>query len=95
MRAMSRTGGASEPTGKARQTAVLIAAIDAMEATLAVAEALAIERRRIDLAGLEQEVGRICAAALAAPRAAAPDLRLKLAALVRGLDRIQGALAPP
>jgi hypothetical protein len=92
---MSRTEGASETTGRARQAAVLIAAIDAMEATLAVAEALAIERRRIDLAGLEREVGRICAAALAAPRAATPDIRLRLETLVRALDRIQGALAPP
>ncbi len=92
---MTRSGGGSESTGKARQTAVLIAAIDAMEATLAVAEALATERRRIDLAGLEREVGRICAAALAAPRAAAPDVRLRLETLVRALDRIQGALAPP
>ncbi|WP_244407211.1 hypothetical protein [Roseomonas fluvialis] len=92
---MSRMGGVSEPTGQARQTAVLIAAIDAMEATLAVAEALARERRRIDLAGLEAEVSRICAAALAAPRAAAADVRLRLEALVRALDRLRGGLAPP
>lgn len=92
---MTRTGGGTEATGTARQTAVLIASIDAMEATLAVAEALVIERRRIDLAGLEREVGRICAAALAVPPAAIPDVRLRLEALVRGIDRIEGALAPP
>ena len=92
---MSRTGGAIETTGEARQTAVLIAAIDAMEATLSVAEALARGRRRIDLAGLETEIGRICAASLAVPRASASDVRLRLEALVRVLDRVRGGLAPP
>jgi hypothetical protein len=95
MRAMNRMGCVIEPTGRARQAAVLIAAIEAMEATLSVAEALAVERRRIDLAGLEAEIGRICAAALAAPRAAAPDVRLRLEALVRVLDRLRVGLAPP
>lgn len=92
---MSRTGGVTEHTGTARQTAVLVATIDAMEATLAVAEALVLERRRIDLAGLEAEIGRICAACLAAPRAAAPGIRLRLEGLVRALDRLRTGLAPP
>ncbi|WP_198373091.1 hypothetical protein [Roseomonas rosulenta] len=92
---MSRTGCATETPGQDRQTAVLVAAIDAMEATLAVAEALATERRRIDLAGLESEIGRICAACLAVPRAAAPGIRLRLESLLRALDRLRTGLAPP
>lgn len=92
---MSRPGGVSEYSGKARHTAVLVAAIEAMEATLAVAEALAAERRRIDLAGLEAEIGRICAASLAVPKGAVPDVRLRLEALVRALDRLRTGLAPP
>ena len=87
---MDSTNTAAE----ARQTIVLLAAIEAMEATFAVAEALAAERRRIDLDGLEAEVGRICAACLAAPPGAAPAVRSRLEALVRLLDRLQGALAP-
>mgnify|MGYP001279794907 FL=1 len=92
---MSRMRGVPEHAGKGRQTAVLVAAIDAMEATLAVAEALALERRRIDLAGLEAEIGRICAASLAVPRAAAPGIRLRLEGLVRVLDRLRAGAAPP
>jgi hypothetical protein len=92
---MNRAGGANEHSGTARQTAVLVAAIEAMEGTLAVAEALAIERRRIDLAGLEAEIGRICAASLAAPKGAVADVRLRLEALLRQLDRLRTGLAPP
>lgn len=80
---------------EARQAAVLFAAIEAMEATIAVAEALATERRRIDLAGLEDEVGRICVASLAAPRSAAPAVRDRLEGLLRRLDRLRAALPPP
>jgi hypothetical protein len=92
---MALIGGVSERTGGARQTAVLVAAIEAMEGTLAVAEALAAGRRRIDLVGLEAEIGRICAACLAAPRGAAPEIRLRLEALLRALDRLRAGLAPP
>ncbi|NMJ41714.1 hypothetical protein GWK16_10710 [Roseomonas sp. JC162] len=82
-------------TTDARQTAGLLAAIEAMEATLAVAEALASERRRIDLGGLDAEMGRLCVAALAAPRVAVPEVRVRLEALVVALDRLRAGLAPP
>lgn len=88
-------GSIAEHSGKTPQTAVLVAAIEAMEATLAVAEALVIERRRIDLAGLESEIGRICAASLVVPKGATTDVRLRLEALVRALDRLRTGLAPP
>ncbi|MEO3474513.1 hypothetical protein AAFN86_21785 [Roseomonas sp. CAU 1739] len=79
---------------EARQAAVLLAAIEAMEATLSVADALVSSHRRIDLDGLEEEVGRICAACLAAPRGAAPAVRARLEGLLRLLDRLERALAP-
>lgn len=85
----------ADPTAEARQTAGLLAAIEAMEATLAVAQALASERRRIDLGGLDAEMGRLCAASLAAPRAAVPEVRVRLEALVAALDRLRAGLAPP
>lgn len=85
----------ADTTAEARQTAGLLAAIEAMEATLAVAGALASERRRIDLGGLDAEIGRLCAAALAAPRAAVPEVRVRLEALVAALDRLRVGLAPP
>lgn len=80
---------------EARQAAVLLAAIEAMEATIAVADALATERRRIDLAGLEDEVGRICVASLAAPRSTVQAVRTRLEGLLRRLDQLRAALAPP
>ncbi len=80
---------------EARQAAVLLAAIEAMEATLAVAAALVAQRRRIDLEGLEDEVGRICTACLATPRSAVPAVRLRLEGLLHLLDRLRDALAPP
>ncbi len=80
---------------EARQTTVLLAAIEAMEATLSVAGALVGERRRIDLDGLEAEMERLCGACLAVPPAAAPTVRARLAGLLKQLDRLQGAMAPP
>lgn len=79
----------------ARHTAALIAAAEAMEATLSVAEALAAEGRRIDLTGLDAEAERLCGAVLAAPRGAAGALRLRLEAVVRTLDRLRARLAHP
>jgi len=78
-----------------RQAAILLAAVDALEGTLAVAEALVAERRAVDLAGLDAQMGRLCTAALAAPRAMAPALRLRLESLLRAHDRLRAALAPP
>lgn len=92
---MTLTDPTSEDVAAARQTAGLLAAIEAMEATLAVAGALAASRRRIDLAGLDDEMGRLCAATLAAPRPAAPGLRARLETLLKALDRLRAALAPP
>jgi hypothetical protein len=78
-----------------RQAAILLAAIDAMEGTLSLAEALLARRRAVDLAGLDREIGRLCVAVLAAPRSAAPALRLRLESLRRVHDRLAAALAPP
>lgn len=86
----------TSPTGtESRQATILLAAVEAMEGTLAVAEALVAERRAVDLSGLEAEIGRLCAACLAAPRAMAPALRLRLESLLRAHDRLRAALAPP
>ena len=88
-------GSTAEISATAQQTATLRAAIEAMVATLAVAEALAVEGRRIDLTGLETEISRICAAAVVAPKDAAPDLGLRLEALRCALDRLRMGLVPP
>jgi hypothetical protein len=95
MATMASPGPLANDASSARETAALIAAIEAMEGTLAVAGALAAERRRIDLAGLDAEIGRICAASLVVPRQAAPDIRARLQALLRAHDRLRAGLAPP
>jgi hypothetical protein len=92
---MSLRDAPPDETAEARQTAALIAAAEAMEATLSVAEALAAEGRRIDLSGLDAEAARLCAAALAAPRSAATVLRLRIEALVRALDRLRARFVHP
>jgi len=58
------------------------AAIQAMQGTLTVADALLRHGRAIDLAGLDQEVVRICAAALALPAEDGSALRDDLALLL-------------
>lgn len=80
---------------EAGQAAMLFAAIEAMEATIAVADALATGLRRIDLAGLEDEVGRICAASLATPRSVAPAVRARLEGLLRRIDQLKASLPTP
>jgi hypothetical protein len=92
---MSTADTLARQAAEARQAAGLFAAIEAMEATLNVAEALVGEGRRVDLAGLEHEAARLCAACLAAPAAAVPALRGRLAALLRAVDRLTAGLAPP
>ena len=83
------------PAAEARQAAIVFAAAEATEATLAIAQALLAEGRRIDIAGLDAEVARICAAALTVPAGAAIAVRMRLESLVRALDRVPAALAPP
>jgi hypothetical protein len=63
----------------------VLAAIKAMGESLTQAEASLAEGYTLDLAGLDGEIGRLCAAAQAAPPAMAPALR-------RGLH---AALPPP
>lgn len=92
---MTNAGTPETAAAAAQQTAVLLAAFEAMEGTLSVAEALAASRRRIDLAGLEDEMGRLCAAALAAPAEALPAIRVRLEGLLRAVDRLQASLPRP
>jgi hypothetical protein len=93
--AMTDPGLQTDPEPEGRQAAVLLAAIDALRATLDVAAALVTQGRRIDLSGLEEEASRLCAAALAAPPAAVPAVRRGLESLCLALDRLQASLAPP
>ncbi len=56
--------------------------------TLQVARALAQSRRGIDLAGLVQEIGRLCAAALDLPAAQGRAMRPLLLGVLAELDAL-------
>lgn len=77
------------------ETDPVAAMIEGALATVRTARALAEGRRRIDLAGLDDMVGRICARALDLPPAAGRKLRPRLIALDDELRRLGEALAPP
>jgi hypothetical protein len=66
-----------------------------MGESLTQAEASLAEGYALDLAGLDGEISRLCAAAQEAPPAMAPTLRRGLEALLRQVERLQAALPKP
>jgi hypothetical protein len=73
----------------------VLAAIKAMGESLTQAEASLAEGFALDLAGLDGEISRLCAAAREAPPAMAPSLRRGLEALLGQVERLQSALPKP
>ncbi len=69
------------------------ALVEALLATLRLARVLAQSHRRIDLAGLDQEIGRLCAAALDLPPAEGHVMRPKLAEVLAELDALSACVA--
>lgn len=82
------TSGASPATGSARSVAL----VEAMERTLLVACVLVETGRRIDLSGLENSVGQICAAVLDLPAEEGRRLAPLLAALLARAETLELAL---
>ena len=72
----------------AAAVAHVTAMVDALAGTLRIAEALARSERRIELIGLDQQVGRVCARILDLPPAQARSMRPALAALLAGFDAL-------
>lgn len=68
------------------------AAIEAMDGTLVMARALVEGGRRIDLAGLEEEASRLCAAVMTLTPEEARLLRLPLEGLLRQVDALSASL---
>ena len=71
---------------------VVRVAIEAMDGTLIMARALVEGGRRIDLAGLDREAGRLCAAVMALDVEEAKRLRPALEALRRQVDGLSVSL---
>ena len=60
--------------------------------TLRMARALVESRRPVDLAGLQDSVGRLCAASLDLPPEQGRALRPRLAAVLAELDALEQAM---
>ena len=73
----------------------VLAAIKAMGESLTQAEASLAEGYALDLAGLDGEIARLCAAAQEAPPTMAPMLRRGLEGLLGQVERLQAALSRP
>ncbi len=78
-----------------RHVAPVLAAIQSMQGTVSLARALTEAGRHIDLAGLDAEAARLCAAVAVLPQDAARSLRPALQALVAEVDGLAVALPAP
>jgi hypothetical protein len=70
----------------------ILASIEQMDCTLAVAIALAESGRNLDLHGLEGEMTRLCGAVLMLPAAEGQALRPAMAGLLARLQGLSAAL---
>ncbi|MDE2334159.1 MAG: hypothetical protein KGK10_06430 [Rhodospirillales bacterium] len=75
--------------------AAVASAITAAAAMLRLARAIATGGRPVDLTGLDEQMGRICAQALDLPPAEGTRLRADLAGLLGELDALAVALRHP
>ncbi len=82
------------PRRNATDTDAVLAATAGFEAMLSIALGLVQAGRRIDLAGLEQEAARLCAAALVCPEASYPALRAALLPLLPRVAALRAAIRP-
>lgn len=71
----------------------VMAAIDSMNGTVAIARALAESGRRIDLTGLDREVTQLCAAVMALEMPGARALRPALQALLGEVNALHNTLS--
>ena len=78
-----------------RHGMAVLAAIKAMGESLTRAEASLAEGYMLDLAGLDGEIARLCAAAQEAPPSMAPALRRALEGLLAQVETLQAALTKP
>ncbi|WP_431284058.1 hypothetical protein ACQW02_04430 [Humitalea sp. 24SJ18S-53] len=90
---------ARAPRGKPAETDMhvafaVMAAAEVLDSMLSVATGLVKGGRQVDLAGLEQDAARLCAAALGCPVATQPMLRAALLPLVPRLDALRAAITP-
>ena len=69
--------------------ASIAAALERLSDTIALARVLVQSGAAVDLAGLDQEVGDLCAGAIALPRAEARDMASPLSDLLAELEQLE------
>lgn len=72
-----------------------LGAIGSLHGTVAMARALVLAGRRVDLAGLDRDAARLAAAVVCLPAGTAPSLRAPLEALTREVDLLTQCLPRP
>jgi len=77
------------------EVAATMAAIESLHGTLTMARALVVAGREIDLAGLDREAARLCAAVACLPGDSGQALLASLQALAFELDLLAGCMPRP
>lgn len=79
------------PMEQTIELAATLAAIESLHGMMSVARALVAAGREVDLAGLDGEAQRLCAAVACLPRDSGQRLRIPLIELREELDRLRRA----
>ncbi|TCH97164.1 hypothetical protein EJV46_17785 [Roseococcus sp. SYP-B2431] len=77
------------------EVAATMAAIESLHGTLSMARALVVTGRAIDLAGLDREAARLCAAVACLPGDSGRALLDPLQTLTREVDLLTGCMPRP
>ncbi|WP_421992805.1 hypothetical protein [Roseococcus sp.] len=77
------------------EVAATLAAVESLHGTLSMARALVVSGRDIDLAGLDREAARLCAAVACLPEDSGQVLLASLHALTREIDLLTVVMPHP
>jgi len=83
------------PEPPSLEVAATLAAIDSLQATLTMARALVMAGREVDLAGLDREAARLCAAVACMPGDSGQALLPSLIGLAYELDALSVCIPEP
>ncbi|MDB5412874.1 MAG: hypothetical protein JWR10_1209 [Rubritepida sp.] len=77
------------------EVAATMAAIESMQGTLSMARALVISGREVELAGLDKEAQRLCAAVACLPSDSGQSMLASLIGLTREVDLLSVCIPRP
>jgi len=83
------------PEPPSLEVAATLAAIDSLQGTLTMARALVLAGREVDLAGLDREAARLCAAVACMPGDSGQALLPSLIGLAYELDALSVCIPEP